>query len=145
MNECSKRAYFHLSLKYIFYILAHIFLNHVPHMTHDTCYKLNKFCILVQLRYVIISIMIFYSLTVLKIQQWSLRGPVGGPCKSEDITGWGLNSDHMNSTPPVPITRITVVILGMSSANERRRYNVTSSLVGWTQTQHDPWDKRLVS
>ena len=29
---------------YFFYILAHIFLNNVPHMTQDTCYKWNKFC-----------------------------------------------------------------------------------------------------
>ena len=32
---------------YIFYIFAHIFLNHVPHITQDICYKLNKFCNLV--------------------------------------------------------------------------------------------------
>ena len=30
-------------------------------------------------------------------------------------------------------------ILGMGSANERRHYSVTSSLVGWDHTQHDPW------
>ena len=29
-------------------------------------------------------------------------------------------------------------ILGMSSANGKRRYNVTSSLIGWTHTQNDP-------
>ena len=28
--------------------------------------------------------------THLKIMDPGLRGPVGGPCKSEDITGWGL-------------------------------------------------------
>ena len=32
----------------------------------------------------------------------------------------------------------TVIILGVSSANERRRYIVTSSLIGWTHTQNDP-------
>ena len=38
VHECSKRAYFHLSLKFIFfYIFVHISLNHVPHMTQDTC------------------------------------------------------------------------------------------------------------
>ena len=31
------------------------------------------------------------------------------------------------------------VILGMGSANERRRYIVTSSLIGWADTQNDPW------
>ena len=31
------------------------------------------------------------------------------------------------------------LILGMDSANERRRYNVTSSLIGWAHTQNEPW------
>ena len=30
------------------------------------------------------------------------------------------------------------IILGMGSANERRRYIVTSSLIGWAHTQNDP-------
>ena len=30
------------------------------------------------------------------------------------------------------------IILGMGSANERRRYNVTWSLIGWAHTQNDP-------
>ena len=30
------------------------------------------------------------------------------------------------------------IVLGMSSANERRRYNVTTSLIGWAHTQDDP-------
>ena len=30
------------------------------------------------------------------------------------------------------------VILDMVSAYERRRYNVTSTLIGWVHTQHDP-------
>ena len=29
--------------------------------------------------------------THLKIMVLGLRGPAGGPCKSEDITRWGLN------------------------------------------------------
>ena len=32
----------------------------------------------------------------------------------------------------------TGIILGMGSANERRRYNVTSSLIGRAHTQNDP-------
>ena len=31
------------------------------------------------------------------------------------------------------------IILGVGSANERRRYNVTLSLIGWTHAQNDPW------
>ena len=37
-----------------------------------------------------------------------------------------------------------VIILYMRPANERRRYSVTSSLIGWAHTQDDPcrpWDK----
>ena len=37
----------------------------------------------------------------------------------------------------------------MGSANERRRYNVTSSLIGWAHTQNDLWvslkKRRLVN
>ena len=31
------------------------------------------------------------------------------------------------------------IILAMVWANERRRYIVTSSLIGWAHTQNDPW------
>ena len=31
--------------------------------------------------------------------------------------------------------------LGMDSANERRRYIVTSSLIGWATTRNDPWKR----
>ena len=100
MHGCSKRSYFHLSLKLFFFfnIFAHIFLNHVPHKTQNSCYKLNKFCNLMQLWHVIISMMSFYffnctkNSTHLKIMVPGLRGPAGGPCKSEDITGWGLKN-----------------------------------------------------
>ena len=30
-------------------------------------------------------------------------------------------------------------ILGMGSAYERRRYNVTSCLIRWAHIQNDPW------
>ena len=35
-------------------------------------------------------------------------------------------------------TTAGITILGMSLADERRRYNVTSSLIGWAHTQNDP-------
>ena len=31
------------------------------------------------------------------------------------------------------------ILLCMRPANERRRYNVTSSLIGWAHPQNDPW------
>ena len=33
---------------------------------------------------------------------------------------------------------MTRIVLGMGLANERRRYNVTSSHIGWAHTQNDP-------
>ena len=41
-----------------------------------------------------------------------------------------------------PFTKRVGIILYMGSpgsANERPRYNVTSSLTGWAHTQIDPW------
>ena len=32
------------------------------------------------------------------------------------------------------------IILGMGSANERRRYNITSCLIGWAHAQNDAWE-----
>ena len=39
------------------------------------------------------------------------------------------------------ITRIgsTGIIIGIGLANQKRRYNVMSSLIAWAQTQNDPW------
>ena len=37
-------------------------------------------------------------------------------------------------------TGISGIGLYMHPANERRRYNVTSSLIGWGHTQNDPWN-----
>ena len=33
----------------------------------------------------------------------------------------------------------TGMILGLRPANERRRYKVTPSLIGWAQTLNQPW------
>ena len=33
----------------------------------------------------------------------------------------------------------TGINLGMHPANERRRYNVTTSVIGWARTLTDPW------
>ena len=38
---------------------------------------------------------------------------------------------------------LTFTILCVHSSNERRRYNVTSSLIGWAHIQNDPWIKGL--
>ena len=32
------------------------------------------------------------------------------------------------------------LILGVRPANERHRYKVTASLIGWAQTQNQPWN-----
>ena len=31
------------------------------------------------------------------------------------------------------------IILGMNLGSERRRYIVTSAIIGWTHAQYDPW------
>ena len=37
------------------------------------------------------------------------------------------------------LIRVPELILGMGSANERRRYDVATSLIGWPHTKGDPW------
>ena len=48
-----------------------------------------------------------------------------------------------NSTAPSTTTTLTMMlprlILGLHPANERRRYKVTPSLIGWAQTKNQPW------
>ena len=36
------------------------------------------------------------------------------------------------------------IILGMCSANERRHYHVTWSLIGWNNVQNDPWGVEMI-
>ena len=43
-----------------------------------------------------------------------------------------------NYRATVDSMHIAGIILGMGSANERRYYNVTSSVIGWAHTQNDP-------
>ena len=38
---------------------------------------------------------------------------------------------------PLGLAAIAEIVLGMGSANERRRYFVTSSLIGWAHSQND--------
>ena len=48
-----------------------------------------------------------------------------------------VNLKFTNDFPfPNECHAVAVIILGMGSANERRRYNVTSSLIGWTLNQN---------
>ena len=49
---------------------------------------------------------------------WEVSRFIGHPCQS----------------------KIAVIILCMRPANEGRRYNVTSSLIGWAHTLNDPWN-----
>ena len=47
-------------------------------------------------------------------------------------------------TTPTTLTHLSQdlgIISSMRSANDRWRYNVTSSLIGWAHTQDDPWDQ----
>ena len=125
VHGLSKRTHFHSSLKYIYiyifiHMFAHKFLNHVSHMTQDTCYKLNKFCNLVQFWYMIISMMgfIFFNCarnsTHLKIMVLVLRGSADGPCMSEDIIGWGLTIHQ----PQMGMNDVVIKLLKVEYINE---------------------------
>ena len=54
-------------------------------------------------------------------------------------TWWTLGGDLQN----IHSYSDTCIVLGMSSANERRRYNITSSLIGWAYTQNDTCQTHL--
>ena len=53
------------------------------------------------------------------------------------------NFSHKNSTPiNASMTyshHVSGIILWMRPTNERQRYNVMSSLIGWAHLQNDPW------
>ena len=44
-----------------------------------------------------------------------------------------------SSADMVSSVEVTEIILDVGLANERCRYNVNASLIGWVQTQNDPW------
>ena len=51
---------------------------------------------------------------------------------------WGVINCHVNLCGR-KMEGKAGIILWMRTANERRRYIVTSSLTGWTHSQNDPW------
>ena len=51
---------------------------------------------------------------------------------------------NMISIPVVPDEE-PKISLSMGSANERRCYCVTPSLIGWAHSQTDPWSAILIS
>ena len=55
------------------------------------------------------------------------------PCAESPCLRWVLHADIDKMVHAYP-----GIILGMGSANERRRYIVTSSLIGWAHTYNDP-------
>ena len=48
-------------------------------------------------------------------------------------------NDAITTTIKSTANPCTGIILGMGLANERRRYYVTPSLIGWAHTQNDDW------
>ena len=98
MHECSKRTCFHLSLKYIFFFtFSSIYFLIMFFTWHTILAKINKY--ILQFSAVVIcdnqyDAFLFFNCiknsSHLKIMVPGLQGPAGGPCKSEDITGWGL-------------------------------------------------------
>ena len=53
---------------------------------------------------------------------------------------WSAISGEQVLQPSTPFRHIPQagMILGLRPANERRRYTVTPSLIGWAQTQNQP-------
>ena len=45
----------------------------------------------------------------------------------------------LNDSQYATLSSYPEAILCMCPANERWRYNVTSSLIGWAHAQYDPW------
>ena len=54
------------------------------------------------------------------------------------ITAVSDTGSGTHFTPYMGMKGYTEIILCMHPANERRRYIVTSSLIGWAHTQHYP-------
>ena len=103
MNVAKEPIFIYRWNIYFFNIFAniHVFINHVPHMTQDTCLKIKQ---ILQFSAVVIcdnqyDESLFFNWTKnsahLKIMAPGLRGPAGGPCNSGDITGWGLKSQRI--------------------------------------------------
>ena len=76
------------------------------------------------------------------VQQMSPCPPWGriSTTSASDLAHKGAQWHHMVSWTSVNIgTCNTEIILRTRPANGRRRYNVTSSLIGWAHSQNDPW------
>ena len=76
----------------------------------------------------------------------------GSDCPQGSIDG-ALFIEHLQDRSamfflwqrPWAVSTWSGIILGMGSANERQRYNVTPSLISWAHTQNDPWKYRIFS
>ena len=64
----------------------------------------------------------------------------GNPTVSMGCNYLSLPSKNYRGHHRLPVrTSSSWIILCMCPANERRRYIITSSLIGWAHTQNDPW------
>ena len=64
------------------------------------------------------------------------------------VRGWDQFHQYLMSLYPNPMKIIFVLIFSRSHfvyANERRRYIVTSSLIGWAHIQNDPWFSPMIT
>ena len=104
MNVAKEPIFIYRWNIFFFYIFTHIFLNHVHHMTQDTCKIIEQ---VLQFCAVVICVnqydeFLFFNCTKnsahLKIMVPGLQGPAGSSCKSGDITGWGLTEGNLTET-----------------------------------------------
>ena len=68
------------------------------------------------------------------IWQTDLRIPAYKPIFAQNHTNGSAQMKHKSIENPTSANLISGLILGLHAANERRRYFVTSSLIGWAQT-----------
>ena len=79
----------------------------------------------------------FRSLCLCVSVAWNERA---GPLAAGDVASvWTLWVQSIHGARHLP-----GIFLWMRPANGRRRYIVTSSLIGWAHTQNDPWGSRLL-
>ena len=90
--------------------------------------------------------MSFVLLSILRASSWLISHILKDCFTVTRQSHWGL------LWLPYSVSEVTEyiwvksgIILGMGSANERRRYNVTSSLIGWAHTQNDPQNRLLLN
>ena len=79
--------------------------------------------------------------THLKIMVPGLRGPAGGPCKSGDITGWGLKCNFLNENIWIPI-KISLKFVPKGPMNNIPEF---VQIMAWHRTGDKPLSELMMT